>query len=91
MTIKECVRINGLQSEVSGSLKRYQTVDVGFVNSDGKDDETQFDVRNVFRKEGIEELSQLFSCFCKENGFQSNTVSSITIVRCGDSLEELET
>lgn len=42
---------------------RALTVNVGFVNSDGEDDETQFDIDN------LDDLAELFSDFCEENGF----------------------
>ena len=45
---------------------------IGFINSDGAEDETQFD-----DVKGIKELAELFSGFCKENGFRKNTVRYI--------------
>ena len=48
------------------------TYNIGFINSDGSEDETQFDdVRS------IKELEYLFFQFCKENGFRKNSVTYI--------------
>lgn len=48
----------------------HRTYSIGFINSDGSEDETQFDdVRS------IKELEELFSAFCKENGFRENSVT----------------
>lgn len=90
MTIKECIKAKEIQCEVAGCMKRWQMVDVDFINSAGKHDETQFDVRDIGNRTGIDELSQLFTSFCVENGYEANTVCSVTIVKCADSYEELE-
>ena len=57
MTVKQCIKKNGYQSEVK-SIKLFSSVDISFVNSEGIDDETQFDVINVLTRSGIEELSE---------------------------------
>lgn len=44
------------------------TYRIGFINSDGVEDETEFDVFNM------EELKMLYRDFCRENGFRQNTV-----------------
>ena len=89
MTIKECIKKHGLQMEVD-ELKRYQTVDVCFVNSDGQEDETEFNVRYMGTKQGEQELTNLFKEFCKENGFKTNTVLSVTVVKNSDVFKELD-
>ena len=49
-----------------------------FVNSDGRNDETQFDIPGEKSlEETVEELSSLFEEFCTENGFKENSVCSI--------------
>ena len=54
----------------SGIYSLYHgTYNIGFVNDEGREDETQFE--NVKR---IRELQELFSGFCKENNFPENTV-----------------
>lgn len=88
MTIKECISQNGYQTEIS-RIKRFSSVDVSFINTEGKDDETQFDVMDVLTESGINELSELFDEFCKENKFKNNTVYAVTIVKSASSLEEL--
>ena len=88
MTVEQCIKKNGYQSEVK-SIKLFSSVDISFVNSEGIDDETQFDVINVLTRSGIEELSELFDTFCKENGFKNNTVYALTIVKSASSLEDL--
>lgn len=89
MTLNECIKKRGLQIEV-GSLKVWQSVDVCFINSNGQEDETQFDVKHIGTKPGNDELEELFNTFCNENGFSNSTVQSITVVKSANSYEELE-
>lgn len=63
----------------------YWNVNVLFVNSDGNEDETQFDILPgnfdyISRK--CKELVLLWEDFCTENQIKQNTVESIYIV-CG--------
>lgn len=54
-----------------GSYSRYnQKYNIGFINSDGMEDETQFESVKT-----LKELSDLFRDFCKENGFKTNIKS----------------
>ena len=48
--------------------KRICSYRIGFINSDGKEDETELDVCN------LAELEEVYQDFCKENGFRQNTV-----------------
>ena len=89
MNILECLNKKGLQIEVD-SLKRCQSVDISFINSEGKEDETQFDVSHIGTVAGNKELEALFADFCKENGFKTNTVENVTVVASANSFEELE-
>ena len=50
------------------------TYQIGFVNPDGMDDETEFD--NVH---GLRELDDLYTAFCKENAFALNTVLYVEV------------
>ena len=50
----------------------HRTYNIWFINSDGSEDETQFD-----DVKSIKELEELFSDFCKENGFRKDTVRYI--------------
>lgn len=88
MTIKEWINKHGLQVEVS-ELKKYQSVNISFINSDGRDDETQFDVENIISKSGVLEIAKLFHGFCKENGFKENTVTNVAVVASSDDKDEL--
>lgn len=90
MTIKKYLKEKGWQTEITSPLKRWQTVDVDFVNSDGRDDETQFCIKGAGTSQGAEELIELFAQFCKENSFATNTVTSITIVAVANTYKELE-
>ena len=46
MTLKEFVGKNGKEKCVS-KMRQWQSVTIGFINADGKDDETEFDVYRV--------------------------------------------
>ena len=51
---------------------------IAFVNSEEQDDETQFDIHGEKSlEETAEELSSLFADFCKENGYNKNSVYSV--------------
>lgn len=89
MTVKECLKKNGLQTEVF-SLQRWQAVDIDFVNAEGKEDEVQFDITGAGTRAGEETLTKLFTIFCKENKCSANTVTSVTVVASADTYEELE-
>ena len=88
MTISECIKANGWQCEVR-SLKRWQNVDISFINSTGHEDETEFSITTACTTAGVNELTELFSCFCKENGFATNTVFAVTVVNSAESEDEL--
>lgn len=47
------------------------TYDIGFINSDGMNDETEFFV------DDLEDLVALFDEFCRENGFTEDSVTHI--------------
>lgn len=64
MTVKEAAK-----GEYSKFHEKYN---IGFTNTDGNLDETQFE--NV---KSLNELSDLFKEFCKENGFETNTVTYV--------------
>lgn len=53
----------------------HQKYNIGFINSDGMEDETQFESVKT-----LKELSDLFRDFCKENGFKTNTVTYVEAV-----------
>lgn len=47
------------------------TYRIGFINTDGQEDETELDGFN------LTELEELYRGFCKENGFRQNTVTYV--------------
>lgn len=62
-----------IRKAAKGIFTRYhRTYNIGFINSDGLEDETQFD-----DVKSIKELAELFSCFCRENGFRKDTVTYV--------------
>lgn len=58
---------------VAAESVQLNTVDVGFINSDGKDDETQFDV------ETFDDLKELWLDFCSENNFSPDSVEYVVL------------
>ena len=85
MTINQYIQKYGWQMECDSKACRAMSVDIGFLNGEGREDETQLDISAYDEQE----LSDLFADFCKENGFPTNTVRSVTIVQVADSFEEL--
>ena len=63
MTIREAGK--GIVTNGGGTYR------IGFINTDGQEDETEFDAYN------IAELEELYRVFCKENGFRQNTVTYV--------------
>ncbi len=63
----------------------YWNINVQFINSDGKEDETQFDIK-PYRFDYVigkcNELVELWHTFCKENGFKQSSVSGISFGIC---------
>ena len=88
MTLKQCIKKQGLQTEVS-KFYLWSSVDIDFINSDGMDDETQFDVMFVGTRDATEQLAQLYKDFCRENKFPTNTVKSVTVVKSAPCYDEL--
>ncbi len=89
MTISEWFNENGLRYNVE-YVKVWQSVSIHFLNADGRDDETQFDVKNIDNKRGKRELENLYGDFCRENGFPLDTVQCITVMQSGYTYRELE-
>lgn len=86
MTIKQCIRKNGVNYEVN-DISRYLTVDIDFIGEDGREDETQFDV-SASNMEA--ELDELYKGFCADEHIKRNTVTGISVVASADTPEELE-
>ena len=85
MTIRQCLKRNGWQQECKLEKCRVMNVDICFINDEQRFDETQFSI-NAY---DVDELDNLFTDFCKENGFKRNTVYNVVIVEMADSMEEL--
>ena len=57
-------------------------INILFINSDGAEDETQFDIKPHRFDYGIgkcDELVELWKEFCKENGYRQNSVLEIYV------------
>lgn len=74
MTAKQYIHFHGWQCDCDPILCRYMNVLVIFSN-DGTMDETEMRIRAY----DVDELSALFSDFCRENGYRQNTVCNIVI------------
>lgn len=86
MTVKEFIRKQGWVVECETKPCRWMEVNISFENPQKKEDETSFDIHAY----NVDELTNLFMDFCKENEFPFNTVTSITIVAMASTYEELE-
>ena len=90
MTIKECIKKNGIQTEVD-EIKRCSAIDIDFINKDGNEDETQINISaHALTKEGTDEIVEAFCCIAKELGAKLHSITSITVVASADTMEELE-
>ena len=63
MTIREAGK--GIVTSGGGTYR------IGFINTDGQEDETELAGYNMT------ELEKLYRDFCKENGFRQNTVTYV--------------
>ena len=85
MTVKQWIKKHNWHSECNHTTGAVMNVDISFINSDGHEDETEFSIRSF----DVNELSELFRDFCKENNFKCNTVTNICIVETANSFETL--
>ena len=96
MTIRQYIRKYGWEIDCIPKACRAMNVDVGFINDENREDETELDIMAYDEAEldimayDEAELSNLFRDFCRENGFPQNTVTHIVVVQMADSMEELE-
>lgn len=88
MNIHGFLQQYGLQREVD-DFKTFQSVDIDFFDKNGEMQEVQFDVEHAETAAGQEKLCSLFADFCKENGYKTNTVISVTVVKSAYFLDEL--
>ena len=74
-----------IRNEINESLElycgdNYVSYYIGFINNEGKEDETQFDILAYKdHTEAIEELMSLFNDFCKENNIKERRITYIEI------------
>lgn len=86
MTIKQYIKKHGLQWDCDPGLHRAMSIVITFINRDGEKDETEF---SVSTQAPVNELSELFLEFCKENGFPNNTVQYVSVVRAAEKMNDL--
>lgn len=91
--MKDYMEDIGLQVSES-KIKKWTTVDVYFTNPiTNREDNVEFDIKNLTTNKGYKELGNLFTTFCKENGFNFEDLSpdsiSIDFVRSAKSYELL--
>lgn len=84
MKVKEAME--ELRNEV---WPKYEPMfNIGFLSSEETEDEVQFDIHGtVGYRMACRELEELFHEFCKENGFQDNSVVYITHAGICDDLD----
>lgn len=89
MTIKECLREDGIIISCNVTLHRCGEVEVFFRDENDEPDSTCFDVMDPLGKRGENELDELYKEFCKENNFPRNTVDEIQLNCVAESMERL--
>lgn len=88
MTIEELVKTGKMESSIEFPLKRLTVVNVGFLNNDEEEEETQLTLEHSpLTKEGIKEL---FGSLTKEFNTKANRVTYIHIVATAQTEAELE-
>lgn len=85
MTVKEYIAQHGWNVR-DDNIHKAWNVDIGFFNGEtGREDETEF----AISAHADDELSELFTEFCKENKIADNTVIYVTVVETADDFEDL--
>lgn len=94
MTIEELVKTGKMESSIEFPLKRLTVVNVGFLNNDEEEEETQLTLEHSpLTKEGIKELKELkelFGSLTKEFNTKANRVTYIHIVATAQTEAKLE-
>lgn len=86
-TIRSFVKSHGWQMECPLiPMAGVMTVHVNFMNNENVEDETSFDVKAY----DVNELAKLFMDFCHENGYQTNSVTGVSIVDLAKTMDEIE-
>lgn len=91
MTIEELIKAGKMELSVEFPLKRYVVVNIGFMNNEDAEEETQLTLgHDPLTKEGIKELKELFTSLADEFDTKSNRVTYIHIVATAQTDKELE-
>lgn len=86
MTIKQYIKKNGWRIDCQTQFCRVMVVDVVFASDINDLDETQFTIKAY----DVEELSNLFKLFCKENNYKNNTVQNVVVVEMAETINDLK-
>jgi len=80
MTIRKAYQNLNLEDYPTTVKMNNPMFDIDFYNGI-RTDETQFTILGLVEKKAIiKELTLLFKAFCKDNGYRTNSVESITYV-----------
>lgn len=73
-------------------VKKWAVVHIRFL-SGADEDETSFDIENISSKQGIDDLNECFSEFCKEQEDHApiSMITSIKVYASADTKKKLET
>lgn len=90
MTIKQFIKKYGVDIDCALMPHRWGEMIVFFDNTrDDREDSTSFDIEHPLTADGANELSELYSDFCKEENIAANTVSGISLNCVAESYDEL--
>ena len=91
MTIEELTKAGKMESYIDFPLKRFTVVNVGFLNNDEEEEETQLTLQHSpMTNEGVKELKNLFGSLTDEFNTKANRVTYIHIVASAQTEAELE-
>lgn len=89
-TIEQLISAGKFTSSAEKLLK-YSCVNIGFINNEGSDDETQLIIEYPLNSvKGIEELGTLFRSLCKELETSESSVTYIHVVASASTRKKLE-
>lgn len=86
MTVIQYIETCGWSIASEQKESGYMSVDINFLNPEEKEDQTEFDIHSF----NIEELSDLFAAFCRENKMRADTATCVTVVQLADSIDDLD-
>lgn len=93
--VKEFLKTHEFVVHVN-QVKRWSVVHIRFATTCGaiqygaSEDETSFDIENILSEQGIDDLSECFNDFFRENFNSAGTILGIEIYASADTKEELE-